>query len=703
MVEFFGTVGRALRRGRVLVALAGSLAVLLVVVAGAFAAAPTLSGTFTCSKATPCGTFESWSPARLAVNEQTGDVYVIDVENNVVDAFSAAGVYETSIAEPFSFGGDDDVAVDNSGGPNEGNVYVVSENAGKLYAFKPNGSLLWESSENVGDPCGIAVDPTGNVWSADANTGLLRRNAATGESIPGSMLLEGSVPCHFAFDSEGNILLNHFGLNVDKYDSQGNLLKIIDGLSNRDVATDSRTGNIYTDHGNGIALYGPLGNAFSETPFGGGTISNSVGVTMNGVNGKVYVSDNGNNQVLVYDAPPENKLTVSKPGSGAGSVASVPAGIECGMTCNGFYEPGTKVTLTATPAAHSRFKGWSGGGCSGTGTCEVTLGSDVSVSAEFEAIPTFELKVEKTGSTGSGTVSSAPSGIGCLANGTGNCSHSYDEGTPVTLTASPVAHSKLTGWIVTGQPGACPGIGPCTVTLNADTVVTAIFAQDKPVVTTGAAGSITQTAASVAGTVNPSGAEITGCHIDYGTTEAYGAQVSCSPAGPGSGVTAVGVTGALAGLNAGTAYHYRVVATNVGGTTDGPDQTFTTETPPVEKPVEKPAEKPVEKIIGKSLPPAGSVSVSGGKVKKGKLQLTVVCKGLPESVCRGTLKLTVKVKQGKKSKTVTVATVSYSLGVGQSKTFTLKLSSTVTKLLKKAHHLKAAVTGPGVNGKLTIG
>jgi beta-lactam-binding protein with PASTA domain len=46
------------------------------------------------------------------------------------------------------------------------------------------------------------------------------------------------------------------------------------------------------------------------------------------------------------------------------------------------------VTLTAQPAAGSTFGGWSGGGCSGTGTCTVTTNADTTVTATFSLIPT---------------------------------------------------------------------------------------------------------------------------------------------------------------------------------------------------------------------------------------------------------------------------------------------------------------------------
>jgi hypothetical protein len=41
------------------------------------------------------------------------------------------------------------------------------------------------------------------------------------------------------------------------------------------------------------------------------------------------------------------------------------------------------VTLTASPAPGSTFTGWSGSGCSGAGTCRVTMNSDTTVTATF--------------------------------------------------------------------------------------------------------------------------------------------------------------------------------------------------------------------------------------------------------------------------------------------------------------------------------
>src|SRR5262249_3822038 len=58
-------------------------------------------------------------------------------------------------------------------------------------------------------------------------------------------------------------------------------------------------------------------------------------------------------------------LTVSRSGTGSGSVASNPGGIDCGAACSANFTSGITVMLTAAPASGSTFAGWGGGGCSG--------------------------------------------------------------------------------------------------------------------------------------------------------------------------------------------------------------------------------------------------------------------------------------------------------------------------------------------------
>jgi hypothetical protein len=86
--------------------------------------------------------------------------------------------------------------------------------------------------------------------------------------------------------------------------------------------------------------------------------------------------------------PSTYTLSVSKSGDGSGTVASSPAGISCGSGCTSAYDEGTTVTLTAAADTGSTFSGWSGGGCSGTGACVVTMNADTGVTAAFSKTST---------------------------------------------------------------------------------------------------------------------------------------------------------------------------------------------------------------------------------------------------------------------------------------------------------------------------
>ena len=76
-------------------------------------------------------------------------------------------------------------------------------------------------------------------------------------------------------------------------------------------------------------------------------------------------------------------LTVSPAGSGTGAVADDTGAISCPSACSNAYTTDTTVTLTASPASGSTFSGWSGGGCSGIGTCQVVMNADTNVTATF--------------------------------------------------------------------------------------------------------------------------------------------------------------------------------------------------------------------------------------------------------------------------------------------------------------------------------
>jgi Divergent InlB B-repeat domain len=113
-----------------------------------------------------------------------------------------------------------------------------------------------------------------------------------------------------------------------------------------------------------------------------------------GCNGTSPCTLAGNGSVTVtatFDTTPTPTPTPTSPSytlavitKGPGTISSSSGGISCGSVCSAAYASGTVVTLTATPGNNARFGGWYGGGCSGTGTCTVTVDKALSVTAAFK-------------------------------------------------------------------------------------------------------------------------------------------------------------------------------------------------------------------------------------------------------------------------------------------------------------------------------
>ena len=261
-------------------------------------------------------------------------------------------------------------------------------------------------------------------------------------------------------------------------------------------------------------------------------------------------------------------LTVSKSGTGSGTVKSSSDGIDCGSDCSETYNSGTSVTLTATADSSSTFAGWSGV-CSGTGTCTVTMDSNKTITASF-TIKTYTISasagsngtISPSGNvtvnygssqtftitpasgyhvenvtvdgasvgavtsytfssvTANHTISASFSNISTLTvskSGTGtgtvtatgincgsDCSEVYSHGTTVALTATPDTNSTFSGW-----SGGCSGTGTsCTVTMDSNKTIIASFTMKTYTITTWAGAN---------GTISPSGT-IT---VNYGSDQTF--------------------------------------------------------------------------------------------------------------------------------------------------------------------------------------
>ena len=126
-------------------------------------------------------------------------------------------------------------------------------------------------------------------------------------------------------------------------------------------------------------------------------------------------------------------------------------------------------------------------------------------------------------------------------------------GTGVTITAS----SSSGDLLVAGTTSSFTVTAPATPTVSTDAV-----------------SSLATTGASLNGTVNAQGA-VTTVQFEYGFNGSYGTTVAATQS-PLSSNTNTGVSKGISSLSINTQYHYRVDATNAGGTTNGSDVAFYT-------------------------------------------------------------------------------------------------------------------------------
>lgn len=259
----------------------------------------------------------------------------------------------------------------------------------------------------------------------------------------------------------------------------------------------------------------------TATPAAGATFAGWSGGGCSGTSPCSVLMDAGTTVTAQFTYP----VTVSRAGTGTGSVTSTPTGVSCGTACAADFAFDSTVTLAATPGASSVFSGWAGAGCTGNGTCSFKVLGLTDVTATFDIPPpqywSFRVSTQGTG-TGAVNVSATSTATACQPPATG-CAR-YVSGTALTLTAVVQPGSVFGGW----SGGGCGAGVTCTVTLTADTAVTATFNPAPPTTFPLAV----RKAGTGAGTV--SGGPIS-CGLACDTSLAAGAQVdlAATPA-PGS-------------------------------------------------------------------------------------------------------------------------------------------------------------------------
>ncbi len=269
-------------------------------------------------------------PNDVAVDQSTGDVYVIDVGRETVERFNSNGepanfsALGTNVLDgasgsdltpqgsfDFDVFGAAQVAVDDSGGATNGDIYVTDSRNSVVDVFSATGAYLGQldgsGAPQLGELCGVAVGPSGNVYVGNYEGNTVEKYVPSANPVKNSDFVSQisgvPSPCQVAVDSAGNVYAASYEGAVRKYNSRGESLGIIDPNNTLSIAVDPATQDVYADEGARIAQYdssGTLLDTFPTLATGG----NSYGVAEDGASGYVYVSDEEHALVDTYEVPP---------------------------------------------------------------------------------------------------------------------------------------------------------------------------------------------------------------------------------------------------------------------------------------------------------------------------------------------------------------------------------------------------------------
>jgi hypothetical protein len=494
--------------------------------------------------------------AATAVDQQTGDVLVVDADaktlsrfkpNGEPDPFSGLGtnVIDGKAAEGktcaedlrscdetpqhelsfHAFPGEDEVAIDESGGIAGGDIYLTQHKSHLVDVFSAAGKYLGQLTAADGasfsatlSPCGVAVDESGGLYVSGGLDGNIYKYVPTANPPLNSDAVAtfSSVvnPCNLAAGrgaSAGHLFVTSFfnnlnateGDSVAKLDSTtGALQSIVEPGEGRLVATDPGSGHLFVSAVEGTTRSIREYDASGPSPVLLSAFQTEVGsiqgLAVDGGSGRIYAAIS--NRVVIFGP----LVTVPEPTTGSAQV---------------------------------------------TGDHEATLGGTVNPDG---------LKLEECLFEYGLTI-----GYGLKAP----CAETPAE---IGLTTKQV-HADLT---------ELEGEARYHYRLVARNENTTIYGEDatfkmpsKPVVESGWASGVGSVTATLNAAINPEGSATT-YRFEWGTDTSYGNLTPSAPAGEGAGVKAVNST--LSGLQPNTTYHFRVLATNGIGSSEGDDVAFTT-------------------------------------------------------------------------------------------------------------------------------
>jgi DNA-binding beta-propeller fold protein YncE len=457
------------------------------------------------------------------------------------------------------------VAVDDSIEPSAGDVYVVDINNKRVVRFDSAGKELGvvEPPGGFSAPYFDAVDPAnGDLYVTDNGSGSVYKFNPAGELVvgfaTGGVLGGLSGPSGVAVDpSNGSVFVAQRGNStIVEYDSSGKELgsfTISVQAAADGIAVDSE-GNVYAIDEKARLVEYPVSNRAEELVL---DTNAPFAVTIDPSSKDLYVAENrGEGWLIAQYGPGFTPVTTfglgDFSGSGPGGLAVngvthavYASDIESNLAVifNQFFLP----SATTDPAKNV------------TASTAELCGT---VNPESETLPASYQFDYGTETTYGKVLPASPVNIGTGEAPQEVCANL--EG----LNPAETIHYQI---LASNNEGQAPGGDE---TIKTPPVPATVDSQSVSLVE--------QTSAIVTALINPENTQTT-YHVEYGTSTAYGSIIPVPDGAVGSGLSDIPVAKQITGLQAGTAYHYRIVATNTAGIADGPDGTFVTApaTPPV--------------------------------------------------------------------------------------------------------------------------
>lgn len=509
------------------------------------------------------GDGELSAPGRVAIDSDSGDVYVADRGNDRIEVYGAeagGGTYLTQFGAGLDapFG----IAIDQG----SGDVYVTDSGNSRIVKYNSDGAAvptftidagftspaLGTAANQIGDfEADIAVDPTsGDLLVADAANNLVKR-----------------------FSSSGAHLANFGG--SDSPDGAFTGLLDLDVAPNGDIVVLDSQGPVFV-HCGGEPDPCPGNNFFNAAPSRverfspAGVHAGTVVPLASEGNGLVAVDPN-NSQIVVGMVNPQETSNVKV-----------------------YRADGVRITTFTTKTERTGMAGLAVAGAPGERLYVVTD----KVVQEFNESVFGAVGVEAYDPVNAPSVEGPPTVTGITPSSAHVSAMANPNGEPTTARFE---YGRFGGW--TPLPTQSIGEGSSPVTVEADLTglspaleyeVRLTLGNSKGASATSAPVSFTtltaaphaysagaaprtETTARLNGWVNPRNSP-TSYYFEFGTDAGYGTVLPATPVPVGEGEEQIPASAEVAGLQPGATYHFRLVAENPTGATYGEDRVFTTRT-----------------------------------------------------------------------------------------------------------------------------